>query len=421
MSTPSVVASAGGNALTSNDSSLLKSQNWTGCDRRERAIVEDMSTSTVSEPAATTLIERAAKVGPALAAHAAQHDVDGTFVTESYDALREAGLLKAAVPTELGGDGATVTELTGLQRELGRFDGATALASAMHQHVTAFTAWRYRRGLPGAEATLRRVANEGIVLVSTGGRDYTHPAGQAVKVENGFLLSGRKRFASQSVAGAAISTMFTYDDPEQGRRVLNIAVPAKSEGIVIADNWDTLGMRGTASNDIVFTDVYVGEEKVLANRPYGVVDGPLQVISSIAFPIISGVYLGIAEAAYAAALEAAGRKAEDPAVQRQVGLMKQKLVAAEWSLAGALRAVGDDPTPAPETFFAVMAAKSEVARAGIEVCDLAMDVAGGAAYFRGSVLERSYRDIRAAKFHPLTPEQTLSETGRFELGISTLL
>jgi alkylation response protein AidB-like acyl-CoA dehydrogenase len=264
------------------------------------------------------------------------------------------------------------------------------------------------------------VADEGIVLVSTGGRDYTHPVGQAVKVDNGFLLSGRKRFASQSVAGAAISTMFVYEDPEKGRRVLNVAVPAKSEGIVIGGNWDTLGMRGTASNDIVFTDVFVPEDKVLANRPYGTVDGPLQVISSIAFPIISGAYLGVAEAAYNAALEAAARKTEDPTVQRQVGLMKQKLLAAEWSLDGALRAVGDDPTPSPETFFAVMMAKSEVARAGVEVCDLAMDVAGGAAYFRGSVIERCYRDIRAAKFHPLTPEQTLSETGRFELGVSTL-
>ena len=34
----------------------------------------------------------------------------------------------------------------------------------------------------------------------------------------------------------------------------------------------------------------------------------------------------------------------------------------------------------------------------------AMDVAGGPAFFKGSVIERAYRDIRAAKFHPLTPD-----------------
>ena len=56
---------------------------------------------------------------------------------------------------------------------------------------------------------------------------------------------------------------------------------------------------------------------------------------------------------------------------------------------------------------AVMVAKREIALAGIEVCDLAMEVAGGGAFFRGSVVERCYRDMRAAKFHPTTPEDTL--------------
>ena len=84
-------------------------------------------------------------------------------------------------------------------------------------------------------------------------------------------------------------------------------------------------------------------------------------------------------------------------------------------------AVGDDPAPSPETYLAVMSAKAEITEAGVEVCDLAMDVAGGSAFFKGSVIERCYRDIRAAKFHPLTPEDTLVETGRHALGIKGLL
>jgi alkylation response protein AidB-like acyl-CoA dehydrogenase len=68
-----------------------------------------------------------------------------------------------------------------------------------------------------------------------------------------------------------------------------------------------------------------------------------------------------------------------------------------------------------------MTAKAEIARAGTEVVDLAMDVAGGAAFFKGSVIERAYRDVRAAKFHPLTPETTLLESGRLALGVPGLL
>ena len=381
-----------------------------------------MTTTTGPSSRKTTdLKERAAAVGSTLAEHAARHDAEGSFVTEAYDALLDSGLLKAGVPAELGGDGATIAELTALQRELAHHCGSAALASSMHQHVVAFTAWRYRRDLPGAEATLRRVAEEGILLVSTGGGDYTHPRGKAVKVDGGYRVTGRKRFASQSSHGTVMATMFTYDDPEQGRRVLNVAVPIGSPGVTVADNWDTLGMRGTASNDIVIEDVFVPDERVLANRPYGVVDPPLQVISEIAFPIISGVYLGVAEAAYQAAIAVAAPKAASVLVQRQLGLMRHKLRVASWALDGALAAVGDDPGPSPEAYLAVMSAKAEVAEAGVEVCDLAMDVAGGSAFFKGSVIERCYRDIRAAKFHPLTSEDTLVETGRHALGIKGLL
>lgn len=375
------------------------------------------STGSTSRPTTTTTpAERAAAIGPRIAAHAARHDAEGSFVAEAYDELRAAGLLRTAVPVELGGDGATIRDLVALQRELGHHCGATALASAMHQHVVAFTAWRYRRGMPGAEATLRRVAEEQVLLVSTGGGDYTQPQGEAVKVDGGYRVTGRKRFASQSRHGTVISTMACYDDPEQGRRVLNLAVPVAAEGVAVAHNWDTLGMRGTASDDIDLVDVFVPDDKVLADRPWGVVDPPLQVISSIAFPIVCGAYLGVAEAAYDAALAAAARRADDVAVQRQVGVMRARLDVAAWALEGALGQVGDDPAPSRASVLAVMTAKAEVARAGVEVCDLAMEVAGGPAFFRGSVIERCYRDIRAAKFHPFTPEQTLVHLGADALG-----
>ena len=81
--------------------------------------------------------------------------------------------------------------------------------------------------------------------------------------------------------------MFPYDDPERGLRVLNMAVPFSDPGVTVHDNWNTLGMRGTASNDVTIDDVFVPDERVLADRPHGVVDPPLQVIASIAFPIVA--------------------------------------------------------------------------------------------------------------------------------------
>jgi alkylation response protein AidB-like acyl-CoA dehydrogenase len=374
-------------------------------------------TSIIDAPAHDDLLARATAVGADLATHAARHDLDGTFVDEGLDCLRAAGLLAMAVPTELGGVGATIREVAAVQRELAHHCGSTALASAMHQHVVSFTAWRYRRGMPGAEATLRRVVDDGIVIVSTGGADFTRPRGEAVKVDGGYRVSGHKVFASLAPAGAVMSTMFRYDDPDEGTRVLNMAVPFAADGVRVLDNWDTLGMRGTGSHDVVIEDVFVPDAAVLANRPYGVIDPPLQVIVSIAMPIITAVYLGVAEAAFAAAVEAAAAKAGDPLVQRQIGLMSHRLQVASWALDRATDEVGDDPAPSVQRVAAVMAAKREVALAGVEVCDLAMEVVGGAGYFKGATIERCYRDIRAAKFHPLTPEVTLLHAGRLALGL----
>ncbi|MCX5042074.1 acyl-CoA/acyl-ACP dehydrogenase [Aldersonia sp. NBC_00410] len=346
------------------------------------------------------------------------HDRAGTFVAEAYELFSRSGYFALAVPEELGGYGASIRDVAAAQRTLARFCGSSALASAMHQHVTLFTAWRYRRGLPGAEKTLRRIVQDAIVLVSTGGADATHPRGSARRVDGGYRVSGRKIFCSQAPVGTVMSTMFPYADPESGRIVLNMAVPLGAEGVTVQNNWDALGMRGTGSHDIELDEVFVPDAAVLARRPYGVLDPPLQVIFSIALPVVAAVYLGVAEAARDAAVAAVRdtSKAANPLVQRAVGLMNNRLQVASWALDGALDAVGDDPAPMMETVVAVMAAKREIAHASIEVCDIAMEVTGGQSYYRGTI-ERCYRDVRAAKFHPFTPEETLQHAGLVGLGL----
>ncbi len=384
--------------------------------------MSDTITPTESTPVVTDgsipteeLVALASAIGAELVRDA--RDPDSPELADAVAALRAAGLLSMAVPTELGGWGATPRQVAAVQRELARHSGSVGLATAMHQHVVLFTAWRYRRGLPGAEATLGRVADKGLVLLSTGGADYTAPHGRAIAVDGGFRVSGRKRFVSLAPQGDVLSTMFAFEDPEAGPRVLNLAVPVSSPGVTVADNWDALGMRGTASSDVVIDDVFIPSERVLANRPWGVVDPPLQVIASIAMPVISAAYMGVVDAAFDAAVEASANRRADPSVQRQIGVMAHRRTVAGWALDRVLAEVGDDPVPSEDLYTAVMIAKREVALAGMEVCDQAMELAGGAAFLTGSPIERAYRDIRAAKFHPHTPEETLRLAGRRAVGL----
>jgi alkylation response protein AidB-like acyl-CoA dehydrogenase len=180
-----------------------------------------------------------------------------------------------------------------------------------------------------------------------------------------------------------------------------------------------MGMRGTGSHDVQMSDVFVSDAQVAGNRPWGVIDPPLMIIGSIAIPVVASVYIGVAEGARDKAIDAirGTAKADDPLVQRQIGLLDYKLRTARWAMTGLFDEVGDDPEPSLATFFAAMQAKRVVAEEAVSACDVALEAVGGAGYYRKLGLEQAIRDVRGVKFHPLTPELTLAHAGKFALGL----
>ena len=77
----------------------------------------------------------------------------------------------------------------------------------MHVFMTLVQAYRWRKGAPGAEGLLRRVANENILLMSTGGSDGPWPSGTAERVEGGYRVTGRKIFGSQAPVADVMATL----------------------------------------------------------------------------------------------------------------------------------------------------------------------------------------------------------------------
>jgi acyl-CoA dehydrogenase len=360
----------------------------------------------------------ARELGERFSAFSVEHDREGTFVHEAFEILRDEGYLALAVPRELGGMGATIGEVAAAQAEMARHCASTALAVSMHLHITLFGTWRYRREMPGAEALLRRVVDDRIVLVSTGGSDFTRPNGTARRVDGGYLVSGHKIFASQVPVGDVFSTMFTFEDPDDGRQVLSMGIPVSAEGITVLDTWDAMGMRGTGSHDVEMTDVFVSDAQVMSKRPWGVIDPPLMTIITHAMPPVAAVYMGVAEGARDRVIERVsdGSKALDPIVQRLVGLMDYKTRVARWSLFSAIEENGDDPEPSMANVVRSMQAKRVVAEESTATCDLALQAVGGAGYYRNAGFEQAVRDVRGVQFHPFTPELTLVHAGKVALG-----
>jgi len=358
------------------------------------------------------ILALAADVGATAAAHDTGHDRDATFVTEAYDRMHELGYLSLPVPTELGGRGASMRQVVLAQHELGRHSGAAALASTMHLYLTFVQRWRHQHGAADAGGVLGKVLNERLVMATSGGSDWVCPTTVATPVEGGYLFNGRKVFCSQAPVATVVSTCAVLGDPGADAVVLHAGVPMSTEGVSIVRTWDTLGMRGTESQDLLFTDVFVPTEKVVGQRDYGSLSGPLLVAALHFAPLVGAAYLGIASGACDRATSVvASRGTAGASAVRQIGDMTARLRVALWALLGALDETGDDLTANESTLEVLMIAKRHAICEARSVVDLALETAGGSAFFRSSPLERAYRDVRGGPFHPLTPEATLELVG----------
>lgn len=358
----------------------------------------------------------ARELGPRFATRAAAHDATDSFVADNYRDLRERRMFSCGVPAELGGGGASHAELSAMLRVLAQSCGSTALALAMHTHQVAIPAWRWRHEGAPVEPFLRRVASEELILVSSGGSDWLTGSGRAEKVDGGYRVTARKVFASGSPAGDLFMTMAVYDDPEAGPTVLHFAVPLDSAGLTIGDNWRTLGMRGTGSNDVVLDGVFVPDAAIGVRRPAGRWSPAWHVVATMALPLIYSVYIGIAEAARALALRQAAGRRHDVSTQELVGQMETELATARMALRQMLDA-GASGHMGLETTNEVVIGRSIAGRAAIRTVELAMEVAGGAGFFRDTGLERLFRDVQGARYHPLRGQAQRLYSGRLALGL----
>jgi alkylation response protein AidB-like acyl-CoA dehydrogenase len=372
----------------------------------------------VEAPHATSskLLELADRLGPVFAERAEDRDDTDAFAADNFAELKESGAFAAGIPAELGGGGASHREVAEFLRRLGFYCGSTALALSMHSHVVATTVWRWRNDKAPVEALLRRAAAERLLFISSGGADWLESSGTAERVEGGYRIRARKPFASGSPCGDLLMTSAVVEDPAAGPTVLHFPVSLKAEGVSMAETWRCLGMRGTGSNDILLEGVFVPENAVALRRPKGKWHRFYHILVLVALPTIYPVYLGIAEAARQIALAEATRRREDAAVQLAAGEMETELAAARLAL-GRMLDLAEREQPSAEASNEVLMARTLAARSAIHTVELAMELASGRGYYRRTGLERRFRDIQAARFHPLQQPQQHRYSGRMALGL----
>lgn len=375
------------------------------------------------------LVELAGKLADQFAERATLHDRDNTFPFENYEDLRTAGFLRLTVPTELGGSGATLHEALPVLERLAMGDASTALAVTMHISPLGqwATVWR-QTGNPRLADLLRMAAEDRLIWASVTAEpglrnDMTEARTAAVKVDGGFRLTGRKSYATNSAVATHCSTTATWADAEGGPRVLLCRIALDAPGVGIEQTWDTMGMRGTQSNDVVYADVFVPDEDVVHSLPVGHLDARVfETVWSWAMPAFSAVYTGIAAGAVDWTIAQVRRlgRAQDPLVIDTIAECQILMESAR-----ALMFRHADEVTSRRLFD--LGVQEGIARCALvkyvasnnatQVLQKLVDILGGASYSRKLPFERMWRDAQAGVFMPMANTRARKFIGASALGV----
>ncbi|MFJ9845467.1 acyl-CoA dehydrogenase family protein [Kitasatospora sp. NPDC101155] len=359
-----------------------------------------------------------------LAARAEEHDRDATFPYQGIEAVHEAGLLALTVSPRYGGPGGSLTDTVRVLAQLGRGDASVAV-------VTAFTLLRHaeqarRAGWP--TAGYRRLLTEsrrGPALVNTlraepvGGPDGL-PGTVARRDGGGWLLTGRKIYCTGAEALAWMAVTARTDEPEP--RIGTFLVRGESEGLEIDPTWDQLGLRASASHDVVLDGVRVPAELALDLGAPGQEDRAEAELSRAWQDLaLAAVAIGVARAAESWLVRFLGQRTPAnlteplgtlPRYRCALGEIEAQLIGAEELVEGLAPRVDRGEADAvartgPAQLLATRAATTAVQQA--------VALTGNPGLSRRHPLERYLRDVLSSRVH-LAPEETVLEaTGRAAL------
>ena len=197
------------------------------------------------------LKSRAREVAAVAARHAAEVDVAGRFPVEAVTALKETGLIGAMVPTALGGEGASISDIAEVCYILAGACASTAMIYGMHQIKVACIA-RHSDDSPWHQDFLRRVARDQLLCASSttegqGGGDVRSSSAAIERTGQNIALERAATVMSYGEEADAIVTT-ARRSPDAANTDQVLVVFEKADYTLNRTlEWETLGMRGTRS------------------------------------------------------------------------------------------------------------------------------------------------------------------------------
>ncbi|MVZ91182.1 hydroxylase [Microbacter sp. ANSKLAB05] len=252
------------------------------------------------------------------------------------------------------------------------------------------------------------------------------PGGLATPVEGGYRMTGRWQFSSGTdhCDWIFLGAMVANPDgtPVMPPVGLHVILP-RSDYEIIEDSWDVVGLRGTGSKDIVVTDAFIPDYRVMksaevmdgtAAREYGVTETLYKMPWSTMFPLgITSATIGICEGVLAQGLAyqrervgATGTKIkDDPYVLHALGEAAAEIDAARQQLLGNVDRIYDMVDGGEEIDFEMRAQsrRNQIRSAwrAVRAADEVFDRSGGNALRMDNPLQRFWRDAHCGLHHAI--------------------
>ncbi|QIX25619.1 flavin-dependent monooxygenase [Nocardioides sp. JQ2195] len=268
------------------------------------------------------------------------------------------------------------------------------------------------------------------------------PVGQMKRADGGFRLKGRWSFSSGCDHADWVLLGALVLGPT-GNPIDFITALMPREDFQVVDVWNTVGLRGTGSNDVVVDDVFVPEHRTLRNFEHSRLSGPGQKVNkgplyrlpfgaifttTVTAPVLGAVagcldsYVGEMADRLRLSL-GGGRFADDQfaqvAVARASSLVDASILQMDRNIAEMFAAASAGREIPMELRLRTRRDQVLGAERALEAIDILFKTAGGSSLHWSSAISRAWRDAHAGSVHVANDvERTLALYGKGAFGIT---
>ena len=340
---------------------------------------------------------------------ARQLDEEERFSMENWQGMAQLGLTGIGIDPVYGGSGGGYRQVSIAAEETARGDPSASVTLIAHLSLGTSTMYRFGNEEQKQRLIPSLASGKGIAAWALtepgGGSDAAALQTTATKRDGTYFLNGSKMFITNAEVAESMVVFATSDRSLGYRGISAFVVPHGAPGMQVNPQHGKLGMRASSTNEVIFRDTPVSSNNLLGEEGRGF-RYAMEILDTSRI-IIAAQCVGIGQAALEEAVRYAQQRqsfgkpiAQHQAIQFMLADMATDVHAARTATMQAAT-LKDEGLPFINEASMAKLLASEMC---VKVASQALQVHGGAGYFKDSPVERLFRDARVTTIYEGTSE-----------------